>query len=93
MQGQFQAFYKNGETRIVNLNSEFFEKSRENREPLSEKAKNLAFSFNPEPYRIFVYMDGNLKYQKTFDANTPDHILEAKLEEEERKKKELKKAA
>jgi hypothetical protein len=91
MAGQLNVSYKNGEVRIVQLHALFFTQDpKKDSTSIAQKAFNLAESFNPKPWKISVTNGGVEKFKKEIVANTPDHILEGRADNES---KDSKKAA
>jgi len=68
MTGQLQIIYKNGEVRRVNLNKPFFSTFKI---PIAERALDIAHSHNPEPWKIFVFQETLLKFEKVISGNEP----------------------
>lgn len=68
MMGQLQMFYKNGEIRIVNLDTLFF---REQKVSMATRALDIAFSHNPEPWKVYVFKETDIKFEKVISSNAP----------------------
>jgi hypothetical protein len=68
MIGQLQMFYKNGEIRIVKLDTLFF---REQKLSIATRALDIAFSHNPEPWKIYVFKETEVKFEKVISGNEP----------------------
>ena len=76
MIGQLQMFYKNGEIRIVNLDTLFF---REQKVSIATRALDIAFSHNPQPWKVYVFKDTDIKFEKVISVNDPS-LVPAKME-------------
>lgn len=66
-----QIFYKNGEIRKTNLTIDFF---RDERISIATRAQDIAYAHNPDPWKIFVVKNGEVKFQKIIEKNEPDAI-------------------
>jgi hypothetical protein len=63
MIGQLQMFYKNGEIRIVKLDTLFF---REQKLSIATRALDIAFS-----HKIYVFKETEVKFEKVISGNEP----------------------